>query len=1370
MQHKNSESAKRKCHGEKSVIHVTSADHTELHNNGKRSTRDYECNNKYGRYYLRSRTNSSNTSITELIHPTTSKGHAAVHSNLGRYFRPRYTCSDDSSSSSSTDCPKTTNSHINGQNCSNYGSLFPLQGNSTNLNENLFDIQNSNLISSRSTDYHRLNFMQKSNSEVLREQPTDHNDHDTRTRYSIMHNRNVEDPLERERLVGRQRHHNRSFDQDINNEVPNQDNITTAERVLPGQPATTKAGLPKQRMAWTVEMNKNVMRCYFRSTKLETNLVRYRHEFHRQFTEIYPDLTSRLTEQRLADQRRVIVKNMRLTAQQIQKIKEETAAELQANTAQTLLSNIRSNSADQTVITTNQILSDSQETYTQTEVPTVAPAVVAPTGGINVEQQLTTELEANLMKWDGSDPTRRPPLPKLKFNRQTQQLLFTMNEILPKHLEENSDINRIHTLIYAAATSVLTCNKQELIRPFDRKSNLVRKPKWQIRLERKIYNIRKDIGRMMEYMRGNRTTKVTNRTKHFMKGDEQPHEIVDTLKQRLAVYASRLRRYKESYERRVQNKLFKDNEKIFYRNLSNKKDTEPVLPSKENITSFWRDIWSVERKHDEGAAWIKDEELRYRDLPEQQDFEITLQDLKAVIQRTHAWKTPGSDQIQNFWYKQFTSTHRYLANQMNIIMKNPQRCPEFLTEGRTYIKPKNQITQDPSNYRPITCLPTLYKIITSAITNKIDRHLTENNVLSEEQKGCRKGSQGCKEQLIIDSVIMKQVEKGQRNLTTCYVDYKKAFDSVPHTWLKKILQIYKIHPILQTFLASVMNNWRTRIHLRTKDSYILTDIIKIDKGIFQGDSLSALWFCMCLNPLSNSLNNTTCGFNIKHQKIVQHRISHLIYMDDIKIYASTQAHMSSLLRITETFTTDTKMEFGIAKCKILNIEKGRWKDSSKVETLNNQPLENMQPDETYKYLGFEQNTRIDHSETKKYIKTQYKNRLTQILRSKLNSGNIFKAINTYAIPLLAYSFGIIRWSVTDLEELNRLNRTELTKHRMHHPKSCTERVNLNRSEGGRGLLDIIALHNKQISNLRQYFHRKETTLHRAIAKADKNYTPLNLAQNIEIVSHLPNLEEKKERWAQKALHGKHYNIIQNPEIDKHLSYQWLKKGELFPETEGFLIAAQDQVLATRNYRKYILKDGTVETSTCRRCHLIQETTDHITAGCKLLAGTEYTERHNIFAKIIHHELGKKLALLEDTTPYYRYTPENILENANYKLYWDRTIRTDRTINANRPDITLVDKNKKFTYLIDVSVPSDSNVLQKEQEKLEKYSTLAIEVKQVWQQEKVMIVPLIISVTGVTSKNFVDNLKTLELPAYIHSNIQKAVVLKTCQIIRKFLNQ
>ena len=104
------------------------------------------------------------------------------------------------------------------------------------------------------------------------------------------------------------------------------------------------------------------------------------------------------------------------------------------------------------------------------------------------------------------------------------------------------------------------------------------------------------------------------------------------------------------------------------------------------------------------------------------------------------------------------------------------------------------------------------------------------------------------------------------------------------------------------------------------------------RGIFQGDSLSPLWFCMALNPISTLLNSTGYGFKIKDETSVKHLLNHLMYMDDIKMYASTEHQLHQLLRTTNIYSNDTKRTFGLDKRKPLKVEEGNVvKSGFKVE-------------------------------------------------------------------------------------------------------------------------------------------------------------------------------------------------------------------------------------------------------------------------------------------------------------------------------------------------------------------------------------------------------------------------------------------------------
>jgi len=74
--------------------------------------------------------------------------------------------------------------------------------------------------------------------------------------------------------------------------------------------------------------------------------------------------------------------------------------------------------------------------------------------------------------------------------------------------------------------------------------------------------------------------------------------------------------------------------------------------------------------------------------------------------------------------------------------------------------------------------------------------------------------------------------------------------------------------------------------------------------------------------------------------------------------------------------------------------------------------------------------------------------------------------------------------------------------------------------------------------------------------------------------------------------------------------------DLFAKTEGFLTAIQNQVILTKNYEKYILKQPHID-ELCRRCRKELETIQHIITACEQLTPTEYVKRHDGLAELIH---------------------------------------------------------------------------------------------------------------------------------------------------------
>jgi len=190
---------------------------------------------------------------------------------------------------------------------------------------------------------------------------------------------------------------------------------------------------------------------------------------------------------------------------------------------------------------------------------------------------------------------------------------------------------------------------------------------------------------------------------------------------------------------------------------------------------------------------------------------------------------------------------------------------------------------------------------------------------------------------------------------------------------------------------------------------------------------------------------------------------------------------------------------------------------------------------------------------------------------------------------------------------------------------------------------------------------------------------------------------------------------------------------------------------------------------CRRCGKESETIEHITAACEQLAATECVKRQDGLAKIIRQKLAEAAEFIEDKSPYYKCTPANVLENENFKLYWNRSILTDKTVPFNRPDIAFMNKKTKNTFLIVIVVPNTHNLAKTITDKQNKYQELANVMCAMWKQKAAQVILIVISSTGVIPKSLSQSLTTLNLHPNTYIQLQKSVILGTCSIVRNFLN-
>jgi hypothetical protein len=129
---------------------------------------------------------------------------------------------------------------------------------------------------------------------------------------------------------------------------------------------------------------------------------------------------------------------------------------------------------------------------------------------------------------------------------------------------------------------------------------------------------------------------------------------------------------------------------------------------------------------------------------------------------------------------------------------------------------------------------------------------------------------------------------------------------------------------------------------------------------------------------------------------IKYPTPHLFYMDDIKLYAYTYAHLKELYKITEEFSNSIGMEFGMDKCRTQTIIRGQVRVGENIETLSRKTIVPLDEREVYKYLGVLQNGRIDHTAAKPKLINKFNGRLKKVLHTSLNAQLSTPTVSQYS--------------------------------------------------------------------------------------------------------------------------------------------------------------------------------------------------------------------------------------------------------------------------------------------------------------------------------------------------------------------------------------
>ena len=266
---------------------------------------------------------------------------------------------------------------------------------------------------------------------------------------------------------------------------------------------------------------------------------------------------------------------------------------------------------------------------------------------------------------------------------------------------------------------------------------------------------------------------------------------------------------------------------------------------------------------------------------------------------------------------------------------------------------------------------------------------------------------------------------------------------VPHSWIIECLEMFGIAENVKKFLTDSMKTGKTEL----TSSGERLGVIHIRREIFQGDSLSSPLFVLFIIPLTLILRKSTAGYDIAKE----YKVNVLLFMDDLKLFGKSEDQIDLLAQTVQLFSEDIGMEFGLNKCGVLLMKRGKKVRFDGITLLDEQIIREIE-EEGYKFLGILWVDMMREKEMKKRFMREYKRRLKLVLKSKLNGKNKINATKTWAVSVLRYGAGIIRCTKEGMKTLDRMTRKVLTMNGALHPKSDIDRLYVSRVNGGRGLI------------------------------------------------------------------------------------------------------------------------------------------------------------------------------------------------------------------------------------------------------------------------------------------------------------------------------
>ncbi|CAD6200333.1 unnamed protein product [Caenorhabditis auriculariae] len=623
-------------------------------------------------------------------------------------------------------------------------------------------------------------------------------------------------------------------------------------------------------------------------------------------------------------------------------------------------------------------------------------------------------------------------------------------------------------------------------------------------------------------------------------------------------------------------------------------------------------------------------------------------------------------------------------------------------------------------------------MIANLLRARVLRHMPAS------QRALRKGEWNATHAHIIDAaVFLDQRYHGMEGkpLHVAWIDYSKAYDSIPHDLLEWTLLAIRVHPRVVSSYMGMLKALHVTFETRVGAVTGASTELDVRRGVPQGDTLSPLLFCLAIAPISKLIEACLTPYMFSRTAGVgEIRLTHQFYMDDLKLYSESVQSLHDTIGEMVLLCQAMGLEVNTRKCALASFGPGQ------PGLRTDMPL--LTGNEVYKYLGLEQQNGVALRQVFERVTELVLERTRNIFSSAASHGKKVASFNAAVAPIVRYVCGNLflydkharaGTPLARAKELDVKIRALLSNLQVRFSKHPVHHLYLSSRHGGWGLSSFEEIASEAIvyaycylmgtagltdlwmtmcSQARRGKRSLVTDFYWVMGKPDceglevyridgpqgmelmlgsnRYMTPRSLARAV-----CTEMRERINARRNRLLTNLEGYIARNVELDKEMSYLWIRRGALNSTTVSNISSLLFTGIHTNAHPARRLPRSQ---RGCRYCGQL-ETNEHVAMICGEYKATVMKERHDAVARKIYDAL----CLVYQLRRYHYDEPIPVEQrSAEIELYWDKVWLTPSEITCNRPDIVLVDHSAGKVLMVEVAVCWPTRIRQMEEFKVRKY--------------------------------------------------------------------